>query len=60
MTPRAPGRAQGDLQDGSRYPKMSHNDFLFVLPTSLIQAVSLGVVSGGAGGDSRSVNDFTR
>eukprot|EP00959_Pyramimonas_sp_CCMP1952_P274813 5744960-Pyramimonas_sp.AAC.1 len=25
MTPRAPGGAQDDLQDGSRYPKMSHN-----------------------------------
>eukprot|EP00959_Pyramimonas_sp_CCMP1952_P460134 9479374-Pyramimonas_sp.AAC.1 len=25
MAPRAPGRAQDDLQDGSRYTKMSHN-----------------------------------
>eukprot|EP00959_Pyramimonas_sp_CCMP1952_P082045 1714059-Pyramimonas_sp.AAC.1 len=28
MTPRAPGRAHDDLQDGSIYPKMSHHGFL--------------------------------
>eukprot|EP00959_Pyramimonas_sp_CCMP1952_P058453 1220847-Pyramimonas_sp.AAC.1 len=59
MTRRAPGTAQDDLQDGSRYPKMSHNGFLCVLPTSLIQAIPLGIVSGWAGGGSRSVNHPT-
>eukprot|EP00959_Pyramimonas_sp_CCMP1952_P461109 9481058-Pyramimonas_sp.AAC.1 len=58
MTPRAPGRAQNDLQDGSKYPKMSHNGFLCVLPTSLIEALPLDIVSGWAGGDSRNVNNY--
>eukprot|EP00959_Pyramimonas_sp_CCMP1952_P369432 7738010-Pyramimonas_sp.AAC.1 len=37
---------------------MSHNGFLCVLPTSLIEAIPLDIVSGWAGGDSRSDNNL--
>eukprot|EP00959_Pyramimonas_sp_CCMP1952_P325725 6817612-Pyramimonas_sp.AAC.1 len=42
MTPRVPGGVRDDLPDGPRYPKTSHAVFLCVLPTSLVEATSLG------------------